>query len=124
MKTDTLIDFYKVTETDQPVTLTVNIGYDMKAVTKLTLNNQEVAGPESDGCFVRSFEKILGTNNVLNGKKLLMTTLILDTVENVAKTSLLIKLTGGVAQYAQKLETKPTAKGGVVRYSIGIHFRK
>ena len=72
MKSDTLLGFYNVTNSDQPVKLAVTIGNNQNAISKLLLNDQVVTGSGRDGGFVRSFEKILGTNIELTGKKLQM----------------------------------------------------
>jgi len=124
MITDTLADFYQINDTDQPIKLKVDVCFGQNSVSKILLNNQIISGPESDGCFVRSFEKILGTNKELEGKKLQMTTLVLNKDKNPDGTMLIISLTGGITQYAQKLETYPAENGGVEKYSIRIRFCK
>ena len=122
MKSDTLTGCYQVTNSVQPVKLTVTISNGQNAISKLMLNDQVLPGPESDGSFVRSFERILGTNNELIGKRLKMTTLVLNKKENIDRTSLIISLTGGVTVYAQKMEQKVPEKGGVVKYTVSIKF--
>jgi hypothetical protein len=122
MKSDTLTGCYQVTNSGQPVKLSITIGNGQNAISKLLLNDQVLTGPERDGSFVRSFESILGTNNELTGKKLQMTTLILNNKENIDRTSLILSLTGGITQYAQKLEQKVAEKGGVVKYMVSIKF--
>lgn len=123
MKSDTLCDYYQVDDSDQPLKLAVDIGYGQNAVSKILIGKRMVPGPMSDGSFVRSFEKILGTNRELSGKSLQMTTLVLYNAKNPNGTSIVISLTGGITQYANKLETNIAEKGGVVKYSVRILFQ-
>ena len=124
MKSDTLIDFYQVTYSGQPVKLTVTIGNGMNAISKLLLNSQVVQGSEVDGSFTRSFEKKLGTNEELAGQKLQMTTLVLNNGEDINRTSIIVSLTGGATQYAQKLEHDSSEMGVAVKFTVGIRFSK
>jgi len=122
MKSNTLIDFYQITDSDQPVKLTVDICYGHNAVSKLHLNQHMVQGPESDGSFVRNFEKVLGTNAELNNKRLQLTTLVLHTLKSEDHTCIILSLTGGTVQYSRKLESVAPEIGGVVKYTVSIRF--
>ncbi len=122
MKSDTLVDYYQVTNSGQPVKLTVTIGNCQNAISKILLNSHFLPGPENDESFFRSFEKIVGTNNELIGKKLQMTTLVLNNGEDINRTSLVVSLTGGVTQYSQKLEHEFSEMGVAVKYTVSIRF--
>jgi len=124
MKSDTLLGFYNVTNSDQPVKLAVTIGNNQNAISKLLLNDQVVTGSGRDGGFVRSFEKILGTNIELTGKKLQITTLVVNNGKDINRTCLFVSLTGGVNQYAQEMEHNSSEKGGVVKYTVSFKFCK
>ena len=124
MTSDKLNDFYEVDEFDHPITLAVNVGFGKNAISIVLLNNKMIYGPESDGSFMRSFEKILGQSRELNGKKLQLITLVLANEEKTYETSLVISLSGGPAYYAQKLEAYSPETNGFVKYSIGIRFCK
>lgn len=124
MKTDTIIDFYRVNNSDQPIKIKVNISYGQNAISKIVLDHQSLPGPKRNGSFLRSFEKILGTNKDLNGKKLQMTTFVLDTLKNTNGTSLTLSLIGGVSPYTETLGLDSLGKGEVVKYSTGFKFYK
>ena len=124
MTTDKLNDFYQVDEFDHPIKLAVNVGYEKNAISIVLLNNRIISGPESDGSFIKSFEKVLGPGNELNGKSLQLITFVLANEGKNYETSLMISLTGGPSLYAQKLETYSPETDGVVKYSVGIRFCK
>jgi hypothetical protein len=124
MKSDTLTDFYQLNNSDQPIKLSITIGNGQNAISKLLLNNQVVQGPETDGSFLRGFEKKLGTNEELTGKKLQITTLILNNGEDINQTYLIVSLNGGLTQYSHKLEHKSSEMGVAVKYTVSIKFYK
>ena len=122
MKSDKLNDFYQLSDTNQPVKLTVDICYGHNAVSKLLLNQHMVQGQERDGSFGRSFEKVLGTNAELKNKRLQLTTLVLHTLKSDDRTCIILSLTGGTEQYSRKLESVAPEIGGVVKYTVSIQF--
>jgi len=124
MKTNSLVHFYKVNDSDHPVKLEVEVGHGQNSNSKILLNHLPVPGPGPEGSFVRSFELILGTNKELQGEELLMTTVVHDIMENTNMTSLTISLTGGVKPYTKTLEHSASKKGEVVTYSANIEFFK
>ena len=124
MTTDKLNDFYQVDGFDHPIKLAVNIGFGKNAISIVLLNNRIISGPETDGSFIKSFEKVLGQGNELDGKRLQLFTFVFANEGKNYETSLMISLTGGPAHYAQRLETYSPETDGVVKYSVGIRFCK
>ena len=124
MKTGNLVDLYQVADLDKPVKLNIDITSGINAKSKLFLNDKMISGPEGDGTFKRSFEILLGSSNDLNRKTLKMTTLVLADETNPPESALIISLTGGLLDYAQKLVGHRRGNDEVVKYSVWIKFYK
>lgn len=85
----TINEVYQLGNNDQAVTLEVTVGFAQPAESTVTLNGNRV-----NGTFSNTFSTELGTNNELNTKELVVTTIV--QAINQGNTSITIKLSGGV----------------------------
>jgi hypothetical protein len=124
MFTDTLIDFYKVRDSNQPLKLAVKISNKVNADSTIMLSRQMIRGDGRDGSFAGSFELVLGMNKDLQGKELRLTTLVHDILSTIKTTTLTVSLDGGGGRYIRTLDVEPSENGGIITYSVSIRFYK
>ncbi len=118
----TLVDFYQITKSDDPVTLEVIIGDAQNAVSTLRLGATKISSKDSGGDFTRSFKVELGKNSDLNNQTLNLTTIVHEISPSTTRTSVTIKLSGGKKKFESVMRTTVAAKGQVVNYFAQIGF--
>ena len=115
----TLDTLYIVNESDNPVTLEVNVGAQgQTSDMTITLDAATIA-KELAGDFA---EKALGTNKQLNGKKLSIAATIADNSRTTKLTSLTIHLNGGVSENDFPLSKTVNEEGDSEDYLCIIEF--
>lgn len=116
MSKTTIVDFYQVDQSDQPVVLNVIIGYAQNAVTTVKINSLNM------GDYERSFNLVLGNNKELVNKELFCFTTVHDINPDTNKTSVSVTLTGGVQPYEGNMDVSVSSNGGIASYTIHIGF--
>jgi len=84
-------DLYQLRDSDEPVFLSITIGYAQDGNSAVKLDGESLAEDK-----VNSFRMEIGKNNELHGKELKITSLITDVQEEIDKVSITILVSGGV----------------------------
>lgn len=122
MPNSSIIDFYKVNNTEVPLKLQLKIGHRQNAVTTVFLDSVKLAGNDDNGSFVRSFTiPSLGKNKDLPGKRLFITTIVHDISDHTNKTSVVLTLEGGEQSYEAKKQMT-VSPGAIAVYTVDIEF--
>jgi len=109
-----VVDVYSVNDTDDKVTLTLNMSDGDSSVTNINLL------PGEPG-IVGSLTRLLGTNKGLKGQTLTVTTLVIELSGN-DDTSMTIVINGGKEKYSHKSEKSVIGQGDSVLYTADIAF--
>ncbi len=103
---------------EDTVDLSVQVGYSQQGDSSIYLDGQKVQ--EYDA--VEFTFAIPDTGEELHRKELVCVTVVKDINEQVNKTSIEYKLTGGIKPYKKKLEETVDKDGGVLVYNAIFEF--
>lgn len=123
-----VIDTYEVNDSNNPVSLTVKIGFRQTSLSTVFINEVQIKPRfdqrSIDGKFVGEFSTPLDTNINLQKKDLHLSVLVFDIDKDDDKTSVTIILNGGVKDKTWRLGPIMVDTGGVVLYTADIGFFK
>jgi hypothetical protein len=117
-----IIENYRVRNTDDPILLSVTIGFAQRGVTRMLLNGNK----HGDGIVDSFTDRVIGTGKNLLGKKLLCTVTV-DASQSASstgpyETSVDFELKGGLKAVEYGREETVTKQGTVVYYIAIFYF--
>lgn len=117
MATQTITDFYELTDSNERVELELKIGYGQPAASRVFVDYAPVGGQK-----LNDFLVDLGTNQFLKNKKLVINTTVWDLQSATDQTSITVRLKGGKMDYERTASCSVSEQGGVAIYITTIYF--
>ena len=105
------------------VKLSVQIGYAQNAVTVVRLDNDIIPGDNEDGAFTPEvFTVDVGINAELNGRSLIINSIVQKVNPATDMTSITIDITGGNAEFKNSMTAAVSPQTNTVIYTYYISF--
>ena len=117
MAVQTITDFYDVDDSSKKVTLEMKIGFGQPAASRVFIDYSPIGGQKQN-----DFSVELGTNKSLKDTKLIINTSVWDLQDATDRTSVTVKLNGGIHSYERTSECSVSEQGGVAIYIVTIYF--
>jgi hypothetical protein len=112
-----LVKNYGLIGNGSVVKIKIDIGFGQLGVTKINLGDNTIVD-NTQG----SFEKVVGIDTELKGKKLFCVTTVTDVRNETNNTSVDYLLTGGIKAYSNSLQESVNSQGEVLFYTSMFIF--